>query len=241
MIPAVMIVTPQSIHTTPPLTQKFSLGRLARAVLLCSATVMGCATAWAETTDPANHAALQQPAEIQLKLHPIEHLNDEPATKTDSAPNSDADEIRKQAQARYLAAKLKQKETTLRQYIDLAWAEADRRELAPELLIAIIQKESAFRPKVQSRYGAQGLMQVVHRWHREKLRPSETLFDPEVNIRVGADVLEEYLSLADGDLNHALRKYSGNARGYANTILKESRTLARIAEQAAAQTRPTQG
>mgnify|MGYP003776042601 CR=1 FL=1 len=70
-------------------------------------------------------------------------------------------------------------------------------------------------------------------WHGDKLHPSESLFDPEVNIRVGADVLEEYLELADGDLDRALRKYSGNARGYANTIKKESLTLARIAERAA--------
>jgi soluble lytic murein transglycosylase-like protein len=145
-----------------------------------------------------------------------------------------AEEARKQAQTKYLAQKWRQPTKTVRKYVNLAWAEADKRDgLEPELLIAVMQKESSLRPKVQSRYGAQGLMQVVPRWHREKLRPSESLFDPEVNIRVGADVLHEYLELAKGSLSEALRKYSGNARGYANTVMKESRKLARLADKAA--------
>src|SRR5690606_38708735 len=105
----------------------------------------------------------------------------------------------------------------------------------PELLIAIMNKESTFRPKVQSRYGAQGLMQVVRRWHREKLEAGESLFDPAVNIRVGTDVLEEYLEWANGDLSKALAKYSGNARGYANTVITESQKLAQVADLAAAE------
>lgn len=144
-----------------------------------------------------------------------------------------AEEAGKQAQAKYLAKKYKQHPTAIRRYVDLAWAEAEKRNgIEPELLIAIMQKESAFRAKVQNRYGAQGLMQVVRRWHREKLSPSESLFDPEVNIRVGADILEEYLELAGGSLTKALGKYSGNARSYPSKILQESRKLAELADQA---------
>ena len=189
---------------------------------------------------PLAELALHQPAgapaagEIRMKLYGLEDLRATEAAPAETAESSDAEEIKKQAQTRYLASKLKKREAALRKYVDLAWAEAAKRQLLdPELLIAIIHKESEFRPKVQSRYGAQGLMQVVPRWHREKLRPSESLFDPEVNIRVGADVLEEYLAQAGGNMENALRKYSGNARNYASHIRKESRNLARIAEQAA--------
>jgi len=144
-----------------------------------------------------------------------------------------AEEASKTAQANYLAKKFRKHPKAVRKYVELAWAEAEKREgIEPELLIAIMQKESSLRPRVQSRYGAQGLMQVVRRWHREKLSPSESLFDPEVNIRVGADILEEYLARADGSLAKALKKYSGNARGYTNKILKESRKLAELADQA---------
>lgn len=236
------------IHNRTPLHQA---GRLAASLCLTAGL---CMPGWAmadeaNASDSAQDVALLQsqitPATaepvIRLKLHGIERLTDEPARP--AAPASTAiDELKKEAQSRYLAKKLRQREAAVRQYVDLAWAEASKRDaLAPELLIAIIQKESTFRPKVQSRYGAQGLMQVVRRWHRDKLHPSESLFDPVVNIRVGADVLEEYLALAGGNLDNALRKYSGNARGYANTILKESRRLARIAEQATAQAQVAQG
>lgn len=144
-----------------------------------------------------------------------------------------AEEASKQAQARYLAAKWGRSTKTVREFVNLAWEEASQRDgLDPELLIAIMQKESSLQPKVQSRYGAQGLMQVVRRWHGDKINPSESLFDPKVNIRVGADILEEYIELANGNMDKALAKYSGNARGYANTVLKESRKLANVAYRA---------
>jgi len=212
--------------------------------------------------EPLAEVALHQPEAaastgIRMRLHGVEDLNAAPAPELSaltpgeepasaeprtSLPDTGADELKKRAQTKYLAAKLKKQETAVRKYVDLAWAEAYRRDwLEPELLIAIIHKESAFRPKVQSRYGAQGLMQVVRRWHGDKLRPSESLFDPAVNIRVGADVLEEYLALADGNLDHALRKYSGNARNYANAIKKETLALARVAERAASRAMLAQG
>lgn len=212
-----------------------------RLAVACSALMP--AVTLAENTaaidiSPTAELALYEPADfssgIRLKLHGIEDLRLE--GHATPAGVDGVDEVKKQALAKYLADKFRTQETLLRKYIDLAWAEASKRDwLDPELLIAIIQKESSFRPKVQSRYGAQGLMQVVRRWHRDKLHPSESLFDPEVNIRVGVDVLEEYLDQANGNLDDALRKYSGNARGYANRILSEKRKLARIAEQAATQ------
>lgn len=146
------------------------------------------------------------------------------------------DETRKQAQVDYLAEKLRKSPQVVQHYVQLAWDEARRRGgLRPELLIAIMHKESTFRPQVQSSYGAQGLMQVVRRWHREKLHASESLFDPVVNVRVGTDILEEYLESAQGDLSKALAKYSGNARGYAKTVLSESRKLEQVADMAVAE------
>lgn len=143
-------------------------------------------------------------------------------------------EAKIRAQTQYLAAKFGHSESNIRKYVELAWKEASQRDGVPaELLIAMMSKESSLRPKVQSNYGAQGLMQVVRRWHHDKLRPSESLFDPEVNIRVGADVLEEYLTKADGSLTKALKKYSGNASGYATKVLNESYKLARVAAEAA--------
>ena len=238
------------LHKTMTLTYSL-LNHLARPftahaarltmLLACSLgfSVPAVADEQAEASDQPStvtEVALHNPANIssgiRLKLHGIEDLRSDPP-KADLWGDSNLVELKKQAQARYLAKKLRKDVASVRPYIDLAWDEASRREgLDPELLLAIMQKESGFRPTVQSRYGAQGLMQVVRRWHRDKLQPSESLFDPEVNVRVGADVLEEYLAQAGGDMDRALKKYSGNARGYVNSVMKEFRTLARVAEQA---------
>jgi len=193
------------------------------------------------TLEPAFQPPEQtRPADAWLEPAPLEQAHPEPALGIDLAQVKDlasvVDEARKKAQVEYLSEKLGQPRQTLHQYVELAWREASRREgLAPELLIAIMQKESVFRPKVQSRYGAQGLMQVVRRWHSDKLHASESLFDPAVNVRVGTDILEEYLESYDGNLWKALAKYSGNSSGYAKTVINESRKLERVADTAAAQ------
>lgn len=175
---------------------------------------------------PEVNMASLQPLELTEPRYQFDFI------EPDSTQPSE-DEAKIQAQAEYLATKFPVSLSAIRGYVELAWKEAARREGLPaELLIAMMQKESSLRAKVQSRYGAQGLMQVVRRWHRDKLHHSESLFDPEVNIRVAADVLEEYLEDAGGSLRKALVKYSGNARGYAATVLKESNRLARIAADA---------
>lgn len=192
-----------------------------------------------EQPTPIQEIALQMPSQVsepppipQSLLKSLEHRRLLRAEK----------EIKIQAQTQYLAAKFSQSESTIREYVELAWKEASKRSgMSPELLIAMMQNESSLRPKVQSSYGAQGLMQVVRRWHHDKLQPSESLFDPEVNIRVGADVLAEYLEKADGSLNKALKKYSGNAQGYATRVLNESYKLAHVAAVAAGQVLASKG
>ena len=44
---------------------------------------------------------------------------------------------------------------------------ATRTGLAPELILAVIQVESAFKPTAVSHAGARGLMQVMPFWKRE--------------------------------------------------------------------------
>ena len=138
----------------------------------------------------------------------------------------DVDLPRKVAITEYLADKYDRDPVNVRTYVDLAWAESKKNPaLSPELILAVIQKESSLREDAQSRYGAQGLMQVVPRWHREKLHEAESLFTAQVNIRVGAEILQKYVSEMNGDMGRALKKYSGNARGYADFVLREARAM----------------
>jgi len=86
--------------------------------------------------------------------------------------------------------------------------------------------------KVKNSYGAMGLMQVVPRFHPEKIKAGETLLDPDVNVRVGAQILNEYLRWHEGELNAALKRYSGVARNYARDVLTSQYELVEIGEAA---------
>ncbi|HQV08704.1 MAG TPA: transglycosylase SLT domain-containing protein [Thauera sp.] len=95
----------------------------------------------------------------------------------------------------------------------LAAAETHAEELGfdPLLIVAIMAVESSFNHRAVSNMGAQGLMQVIPRYHKDKLganRGRNALFDPEVNVRVGALVLHEGLQRY-GSMQRALQYYNG--------------------------------
>ncbi len=97
--------------------------------------------------------------------------------------------------------------------------------LDPLLLVAVIAIESSFNPFAESSVGAQGLMQVIPRFHMDKIGDdagADALFDPQLNIRVGALVLKEGLARY-GTLQNALQYYGGALNdpkaGYANKVL----------------------
>lgn len=83
--------------------------------------------------------------------------------------------------------------------------------LDPLLIIAVIAVESRFNPIAESGAGAKGLMQVIPKYHTEKLEEfggEHAVFDPQTNILVGSKILKEYLRRT-GNLSIALQMYAG--------------------------------
>ena len=81
----------------------------------------------------------------------------------------------------------------------------------PLLIIAVISVESSFNPIAESVAGAKGLMQIIPRYHGEKLEVyggAESVFDPATNIQVGAQILKEYIRRT-GNVGIALQMYNG--------------------------------
>ena len=113
------------------------------------------------------------------------------------------------------------------------------RRIDPLLILAIIGVESSFNPFAESTMGARGLMQVIPRFHMDKMPVgvgTRHLFDPAVNIRVGVQVLEEAIRRA-GDLTAGLQHYAGSSdplAGYANKVLAEKARLEKAARRNAA-------
>jgi hypothetical protein len=124
-----------------------------------------------------------------------------------------------------------------------ATAQEAGRELRmdPLLIIAVIGVESGFNPLSQSVVGAQGLMQVMPRFHKDKL-PSDAgelpFFDPLTNVQVGAKVLKESIR-RNGGIEPGLQQFGGAindpARRYATKVLAEMQRL----EQAGQRVRAT--
>ncbi|AMX01743.1 lytic transglycosylase domain-containing protein [Microbulbifer thermotolerans] len=92
--------------------------------------------------------------------------------------------------------------------------EATRAGLRPEIVLAVIQIESAFDPYAVSRVGAQGMMQVMPFWKKEIGRPDDNLIDMDTNLRYGCTILKHYIEKAKGNLADALAYYNGSYGRY---------------------------
>ena len=88
--------------------------------------------------------------------------------------------------------------------------EASRAQLAPELVLAVIDIESRFDRFAISRSGAQGLMQVMPFWLDEIGHPEDNLMDIATNLRMGCTILKYYLDKEKGHLRRALARYNGS-------------------------------
>lgn len=65
-------------------------------------------------------------------------------------------------------------------------------KLAPHLIASVAAVESGFSQYSHSREGARGLMQIIPKYHKDKLK-GRNVYDIATNIRVGAAILAEYI------------------------------------------------
>lgn len=91
----------------------------------------------------------------------------------------------------------------------LAAETARRHGLDPDLVLAVVAVESAFRPDAVSRKGAQGLMQLMPRT-AVSLGVRDPL-DPRENLEGGVRHLGALLAQYGGDLRKALAAYNAGA------------------------------
>jgi soluble lytic murein transglycosylase-like protein len=90
-------------------------------------------------------------------------------------------------------------------YGSIIYREARRHNLSPELVAAIVEAESDFRPRLISHKNAQGLMQIIPETGR--LMGAEDLFNPADNIAAGTKYLR-YLFNRFGDPRLVLAAYN---------------------------------
>ncbi len=111
----------------------------------------------------------------------------------------------------YIARRYRVSEVAVAGFVDTAYRAGARHSLDPLLILAVMAVESRYNPVAKSDMGAKGLMQVIPRFHLEKLADHGgelALLEPDVNILVGAQILREYLNRFR-DLETALQMYAG--------------------------------
>jgi len=90
-------------------------------------------------------------------------------------------------------------------YGSIIYREARRSGLPPELVAAVVQTDSDFRPTLVSSKNAKGLMQITP--DRARLLGVDDPFDPTENVRAGAKYLR-YLMDRFGDSRVAVAAYN---------------------------------
>ena len=119
----------------------------------------------------------------------------------------------RRALTEFLAKRYRIAEQAVASYVAAAYRAGAEHRVDPALILAVVAVESKFNPVAESVFGAKGLMQIIPRFHYDKLAEhggSDALLEPEVNIEVGTRILREYLS-RHGDLESALQVYAGAA------------------------------
>jgi len=88
--------------------------------------------------------------------------------------------------------------------------EADRHEIDPALVKAIIMAESGYNPNAISEKGAKGLMQLMP--STAQALGVEDVFNPQQNISGGVRYFKKLVNRFDGDIKLALAAYNAGSK-----------------------------
>ncbi len=137
----------------------------------------------------------------------------------------------------FVAQRYRVSPTALQPVFEAAQNAARERKLDPLLIVAVISIESGFNPYAQSNMGAQGLMQIIPRYHQDKLAKigdKASFLDPVTNVELGAQILHEAIR-RQGDLKLGLQYYGGASddleQAYANKVINEKQRLEQLARR----------
>jgi soluble lytic murein transglycosylase-like protein len=151
-----------------------------------------------------------------------------------AAAGASAADPAQQVLIQYLSRRFLVASTVTGRMVAAAHRSADEVGLDPLLVLAVIAVESRFNPIAESGMGAKGLMQIIPRFHLDKLRAAggeDAVFDPEANIRVGSRILQEYV-YRSGTLEAGLQQYNGASRDgnayYAQRVMAERERLEQV-------------
>lgn len=144
---------------------------------------------------------------------------------------------RDRAISTFLAKRYRVSHEVALDFVRIAFAAGHRMGVDPLLVIAVMAVESRLNPIAESEAGAKGLMQIIPKYHPEKLVEfggEKAIFEPHTNIVVGSQILREYIRRA-GEVSDGLRIYGGGPlegeNAYPARVLDEKRRLQQVVNQ----------
>lgn len=168
-------------------------------------------------------------------------LMDQPAVAADQAPTPEEKAMlgsRKQQEAvtSWLSRRYRVASDATNMLVSTAYVTAHEMKIDPLLILAVMAIESGLNPFAESPMGAQGLMQVMSKVHQDKFEDMggmQAALNPVANIRVGAQILKDYVKRS-GSVEAGLKSYVGagaaeSDAGYSASVMAEYNRLKQVA------------
>jgi soluble lytic murein transglycosylase-like protein len=147
-------------------------------------------------------------------------------------------EREQRAVTEFIAKRYRVSEDAVGGYVAAAYRAGEQYSVDPLLILAVMAVESRYNPVAESVAGAKGLMQVIPKYHLDKLMDhggEHVLLEPEINILVGTQILREY-QRRFRDTETALQVYAGAfdepSSQYANKVFAERARLEVLRQKA---------
>jgi hypothetical protein len=153
-------------------------------------------------------------------------------------PAADAENPQHRTLAVYLSRRYKVALDATEQLVGAAHEAGDRLGMDPLLILAVMAIESRFNPIAESVMGAKGLMQVIPKFHQDKLEEhggEDSVLDPMTNILVGTRILKDAMRRGGG-LMPGLQLYAGafddDGQQYAQKVIAEKERMQQTLKRA---------
>jgi soluble lytic murein transglycosylase-like protein len=167
-----------------------------------------------------------QPISAAAVLSPIRHQG-----ISLYGPAAEVENPQYRALALYLSRRYKVALDATEQLVGAAYEAGSRLGMDPLLILSVMAVESRFNPIAESVMGAKGLMQVIPKFHQDKLEEhggEDSVFDPMTNILVGTRILKDAMRRGGG-IMPGLQLYAGafgdDGQLYAQKVIAEKERM----------------
>lgn len=220
---------PSSANTASTVSVSTDAGNAPAATASASAPVPVASTAPAVVKAPETPIAQQGPVSVPAVM--VNSLHDKSGAVAASANTAQQKWVTEWLSKRYRVAA-----DATNVLVSTAYVTAKEIKLDPLLILSVIAIESGFNPFAESPVGAQGLMQVMSKVHRDKFEHHGGLkaaLNPMANIRVGSLILKDYVTRG-GSVEAGLKMYVGagafeSDSGYGSKVMAEYKRLKDVA------------